>query len=375
MINRRRPPLGILPVVVAVIQILGSNLAAHRFGVPLPGPALVLLLMGPALLLLRRRLPGVMVAGIAVVTVAYMAAGFPWGPFPLSFVLGLVLAVLAGARWWAWGSGAAAGLGFLLAAMHHGENTRVFFVLVWLIVILLVGELMRSARTRREEYRKAAVERSRHQRDEERLVLARDIHDVVAHSLSMINVQASVALHLAKNNNDPHLMYEALENIKAGSKDALVEVREVLAVLRQDAPRVPSQRLEQLDELIQRVRGANLSITFTPPLLPAPDWIDERVETILYRVVQETLTNVVRHAQARNVTVAVELDAQQATVHITDDGVGMGTAVEGNGIGGMRERLGAQGGTLEISTARGAGNRIQGTNVRALIPAPVSWHA
>lgn len=123
------------------------------------------------------------------------------------------------------------------------------------------------------------------------------------------------------------------------------------------------------------MRGANLSITFTPPLLPAPDWIDERVETILYRVVQETLTNVVRHAQASNVTVAVELDAQQATVHITDDGVGMGTAVEGNGIGGMRERLGAQGGTLEIFTARGAGNRILGTNVRALIPAPVSWHA
>lgn len=72
----------------------------------------------------------------------------------------------------------------------------------------------------------------------------------------MLNVQASVALHLAKNTTDPRLMYEALENIKAGSRETLQEVREVPAVLRQDAPRVPSQSLEQLDELIQRVRGA-----------------------------------------------------------------------------------------------------------------------
>ncbi|PQZ91637.1 hypothetical protein CQ018_13460 [Arthrobacter sp. MYb227] len=232
MTNRRRPPLGILPVVLAVIQIVGTHFAAHRVGQTVSLPAALLLLAGPALLLLRRKVPGPMVAGIAAVTVGYMAAGFPWGPFPLSFATGLVLAVLAGARWWAWGSAAAAGFGFLLTALQHGQSTRVFFVLVWLIVVLLAGELGRSAKARRDEYRKAATERARHQRDEERLVLARDIHDVVAHSLSMINVQASVALHLAKNNKDPHLMYEALENIKAGSKEALVEVREVLAVLR-----------------------------------------------------------------------------------------------------------------------------------------------
>lgn len=375
MRNRRRPPLGILPVVVAVIQVVGTHFAARRFGESLSWAAFVLLLAGPALLLLRRRMPGPMVAGISAVTVGYVAAGFPWGPFALSFALGLVLAVLAGARWWAWGSAAVAGLGFLLAAMQHGQSTRVFFVLVWLIVILLVGELVRSARTRRDEYRKAAAERARHRRDEERLVLARDIHDVVAHSLSMINVQASVALHLAKHDKDPGLMYEALENIKAGSKEALVEVREVLAVLRQDAPRVPSQRLEQLGELIQRVRGANLSITFAPPPLPAPDWIDERVENILYRIVQESLTNVVRHAQAKNVTVAVELDAEHAAVAITDDGVGMATATEGNGISGMRERLGAHGGTLGISTAPGAGGPTPGTDIRAWLPAPGSPHA
>lgn len=367
---RRRPPLGILPVAVAVIQVAGSHFAAHRFGEPLPWTAIALLLAGPALLLLRRRAPGPMVAGIAAVTVAYVTADFPWGPFPLAFALGLVLAALAGARWWAWGSAAGAGLGFLITALQHGQTIRVFFVLVWLIVILLVGELARSARTRRDEHRKAAAERAKHQRDEERLVLARDIHDVVAHSLSMINVQASVALHLAKSQKDYCLMYEALENIKSGSKEALSEVREVLAVLRQDAPRVPSQRLEQLDELVQRVRGANLSISFTPPVLPPPAWVDGPVENILYRVVQESLTNIVRHAKASAVAVVMELENTHATVNITDDGVGMGDATEGNGIGGMRERLGAHGGTLMIGTAPGPGGATPGTQITAWLPAP-----
>ncbi len=370
MINRRRPPLGIMPVAVAVAQVVGTHFASHRFNESLSWIAVLLLLAGPALLLLRRRAPGPMVAGIGLVTVGYVAAGFPWGPFPLSYAVGLVLAVLAGARWWAWGSAAAAGLGFLLLAMQHGESTRVFFVLVWLIVVLLVGELGRSAKTRRDEYRRAAMERAKHQRDEDRLVLARDIHDVVAHSLSMINVQASVALHLAKKGGDTRGMYEALENIKSGSKEALSEVREVLAVLRQDAPRVPSQRLEQLDELVQRVRGANLSIIFTPPALPPPGWVDERVENILYRVVQESLTNVVRHAKASRVVVAVQLDEAHAAVAVTDDGIGMGHGSEGSGIGGMRERLGAHGGTLAIDAANAPGAPTSGTRISAWLPAP-----
>lgn len=374
MINRRRPPLGILPVVLAIVQLVGTHFAAQRFNEPLPWSAVLLLLAGPALLLLRRRAPGPMVAGIALATVGYVAAAFPWGPFALSFAIGLVLAVLAGARWWAWGSAAAAGIVFLLLSLQHGESTRVFFVLVWLIVVLLAGELGRSAKTRRDEFRRAAGERAKHQRDEERLMLARDIHDVVAHSLSMINVQASVALHLAKKDGDTAGMLGALENIKSGSKEALSEVREVLAVLRQDAPRVPSQRLEQLDELVARVRGANLSIAFTPPVLPPPDWVDERVENILYRVLQESLTNVVRHAKASRVAVAVELDDGHATVTVADDGIGVGTGDEGNGIGGMRERLGAHGGTLTITTGIPGGAGKPGTRINAWLPAPGIQH-
>lgn len=374
MIKRRHPPLGILPVVVAFIQIFGTSVAARRFDQELTWSAVLLLLAGPALLLLRRKAPGPMVAGIGAVSAGYLVLGYPWGPFPLAFAVGLIFAVLASARWWAWGSAVSVGLIFLRQSMEHGQSSRSFFVLVWLIIVLLIGELARSAKARRDDYRKASNERAKHQRDEERLVVARDIHDVVAHSLSMINVQASVALHLAKKDSDPTQMYEALENIKASSKEALIEVREVLAVLRQDAPRVPSLRLEQLDELVSRVRSAGLSIDFAGPAFPVPGWITERIENILYRVVQESLTNVIRHAQAHSVLVSVKLDEQQALVNIADDGIGIGTNPEGNGLSGMRERLNTMGGTLEISRLQESGLSAPGTTLKAWIPAPGSEH-
>lgn len=375
MINRRRPPLAILPVVVAIIQLVGTHFAALRFGEPLTWFAVLLLLAGPALLLLRRRAPGPMVAGIALVSFGYIAAGFPWGPFALCLAIGLIVSVVAGDRWWAWGSAAAAALAGWSVTLQQGEGRRFVFVLVWLVVVLLVGELARSFRIRGEEFRRAARERAAHQRDEERLVLARDIHDVVAHSLSMIHVQASVALHLDRKDADAAGMREALENIKIGSKEALAEVREVLAVLRQDAPRVPSQRLEQLEDLITRVRGANFLITYTPPILPPPDWVDERVENILYRVVQESLTNVVRHAHANHVEVNVDIDEGQASIRVSDDGIGMGPGREGNGIGGMRERLAARGGSLVITNARPAAAETPGTLVSVWLPATEVPHA
>ena len=372
MTTRRRPPLAVLSVFVASVQVVGTFFAAHRFGTALGWQAVALLLAGPALLLLRRKAPGPMVAGIGGVTALYVIAGFPWGPFPFSLAVGLVLAVAAGKRWWAWGTGAGIALLFFVLATRQELTTRAWFVIIWLVVVLLVGELARMAKDRRIEFRRAAEERAKHRRDEERLVLARDIHDVVAHSLSMINVQASVALHLSRKDGDPATLVEAMENIKAGSKEALDEVREVLAVLRQDAPRVPSQRLEQLADLVQRVRGANLEIGFQPPRMPPPAWVDERVENTVYRVVQESLTNAVRHAKAGRVDVLVELTEQGARITVQDDGIGMGASDEGNGLGGMRERVGSRGGILEITTASAPTGRPgrPGTRINAWIPAP-----
>lgn len=367
MSTRRRPPLA---VAIAVIQVVGTHFAAMHLGLVLPLAAIALLLAGPALLLLRRSLPGPMAAASAGVALGYLASGFPMGPFALSLVIALVLALVAGARWWAWGAAAAFALGFWLLALQHGMAGRSYLILAWVVVIVLVGELLRAARLRAVERRRAETERRSHQRDEERLVLARDIHDVVAHSLSMINVQASVALHLAVKDPDPQKLIEALGNIKSGSGQALAEVREVLSVLRHDAPRIPSQRIAQLPQLVARVSSAELDVHYEPPAAGLAEWVDERVENTVYRVVQESLTNIVRHAHASRALVAVRLDALQAEVVVADDGIGAAAADEGNGLRGLRERVQQLGGTVVLGAGNLPGSAHSGTSITVRIPAP-----
>ena len=349
-----------LPVAVAVVQVVGTHVSAWRHGTELAPGALALLLAGPALLIFRRRAPGAVAAGCAAATLACVAAGLS-GPYVVAMAIALVLALVSGARWWAWGSAAAFAAGVI--GLYLWRGTPPLFSLLWLVVLLLVAELARAGRMRRVEHRRAEAEQRQHQADQERLVIARDIHDVVAHSLSMINVQASVALHLADKDPDPARLLEALANIKAGSAQSLSDVREVLSVLRQDAPRIPSQRLEQLPELLVQLTGIHTS--YSPPG-PVPAWVDEKVENTIYRVVQESLTNVVRHAQATRVEVTVQLTETQALVSVSDDGVGLGLAEEGNGLRGLRERVAALGGTVSIGNLPGA----TGTRITALIPAP-----
>lgn len=369
--GRRRPPLAVLPVVVAFFQLVGSSFSARHQGLELSWIAVVLLLAGPALLLLRRRAPGPAVAAITLVDGAYLFSGYPWGPVVLSLVLGLVFSVLGRARWWGWASVAVLAVGLAVAGLAPGwapgpgqaaGEGRWLVLPAWFAVILLVTELVRSRRDRRSEQLRIAREQASHRRDEERLMLARDIHDVVAHSLSMINVQSSVALHLGRRNPDPQALLEALATIKAGSASALAEVREVLAVLRQDAPRVPSQRLDALDELIDRVRAAGLDVRYSAPAHPWPAWVGERTENVLFRAVQESLTNVVRHAAAGTVDVDLTLDEAAARLRVGDDGCGRAGTPEGNGLRGMRERVAARGGTVELA------DLDPGTSVTVTIP-------
>lgn len=368
MSTRRRPPLALLPVAVAVIQLAGTGAIAAHQGRSLPPAAFLLLLAGPALLLVRRRAPGPMGAGAAAIALAYLAAGFPFGPFLLSLLAALVIAVVSGARWWAWGAAVVFGVGAWLLAAQHAEQ-RIYLLLAWLAVLLLIGELARAGRNRREDWRKAEAERRRHERDEERLVLARDIHDVVAHSLSMINVQASVALHLAVKDPDPDQLIAGLGNIKSGSAHALAEVREVLSVLRHDAPRIPSQRIAQLPELVSRVSSGELSVKYDPPA-DLPDWLDERVENTIYRVVQESLTNIVRHAHATRAEITFTADDAQAEATIADDGIGMAAAEEGNGLRGLCERVQQLGGSVSLAQGQLPGAHRPGTAITVRIPAP-----
>jgi signal transduction histidine kinase len=209
-------------------------------------------------------------------------------------------------------------------------------------------------------------EEERRHASEERLAIARELHDVLAHNISMINVQAGVALHLLEER--PEQARPALTAIKHASKEALTELRSVLGVLRrvdeEDGSKDPSPTLARLDDLVVRANAAGLSVRKEVQgpvrLLPAP------VELAGFRIVQEALTNVVRHAAATRTTVSVTYGDDSVTVQVDDDGRGTvpGPLGSGSGIVGMRERAESIGGFLDA----GPGLDGSGFRVRAWLP-------
>jgi signal transduction histidine kinase len=239
------------------------------------------------------------------------------------------------------------------AADHAG---LVHFALVagWLAMLLAIAELVRVRRAQAAERQRAAEDDERRRVSEQRLALAQELHDVLAHNISLINVQASVALHLIDDR--PEQARPALLNIKVASHDALQELRTALDVLRYggDAPRTPVPNLADLDVLVEGVRagGLDVSMEVVGPVPPLP----AATELAAYRIVQEALTNVTRHARAKAVTVRLGYD-DGVTIEVLDDGVG-GSPTAGNGIRGMRERAVALGGSVDAGPRTGGGFRI-----------------
>jgi len=350
------PPTAVVVAVAAMIQLAGTGFAAaHQPGPghrPLDPAAWALLLAGPALLSLRRRYPVQMLTGVVAVTGTYFALGYSWGPVLLSPALAIIFACVAGKRAVTWSiAGAGVVVVVLVSFLQGGEtwSIRAAAASAWLIILVLIGEGLRIRSERIMDRRRQREAEEQRARDEYRLALARDIHDVVAHSLSMINVRASVALHLGER--DPAQLMPALEAIKGASKESLAEIRQLLGVLREDAPLAPPlhparrDRLDRLPALVDEAGRGGLQIALTQrlsqPLTPEQ-------ETAAYRIVQEALTNVVRHAGARHADVAVTSGAGELVIAVEDDGMGLRGQPEGNGITGMRERVAALGGSLEL---------------------------
>ncbi len=197
--------------------------------------------------------------------------------------------------------------------------------------------------------------------EEERLRIARELHDITAHSLSIIAVQAGAAEKLVERN--PDKAREALRTIRATSKDSLDELRSMLGVLRgsdDDAPFAPTSGLARLPELVAAVEAAGVGVEshVSPELGDLPAYADLSA----YRIVQEALTNVVRHAHATHVSVSVTASDDALTVEVTDDGSGSeslaSAPVEGHGIAGMRERVAALGGEFEAGPCAPSGFRV-----------------
>jgi len=205
----------------------------------------------------------------------------------------------------------------------------------------LVGWVVRH---RRHLAERIADERAARAVTQERLRIARDMHDAVAHSLSMIAMKASVARHVAGVRPEESLT--ALEVIETASREALVEMRRAVGLLRTDEdPAVPLGSDDDLRALADRAEHAGVRVELT---LAGERTAPAGVRLVVYRIVQETLTNVIRHAKATRCTVTVEAGADSVTVRAVDDGtVTVAAPVgAGHGLRGMRERVTAYGGTL-----------------------------
>ncbi|MFF6777168.1 sensor histidine kinase [Streptomyces sp. NPDC012637] len=358
-------------LLVTVFILVGSGFAARNQPdrVALDVLGRVLLVLAAAPLLLRHRHPVPVVLGVSAVTLAYLAAGYPYGPVFVPVAVACFAAVVHGHRraaWWAVGLLWAGHL--LLAhwlyrylpppgdgAASWGQELP---VAAFAVAILAASEL---ARVRREQWARERTERAaaeRRRADEERLRIARELHDVLAHSLSVINVQAGVGLALL--DSDPGQARTALTTIKAASKEALGEVRQVLDTLRApgDAPRAPAPGLDRLPELVEQAAAAGLTVR--TETRGRARRLPPGTELAAFRIVQEALTNVVRHSGSRTATVVLDHGSDALDLRIDDEGPATGgdAGGSGNGLAGMRERAAALGGTIEAGTRPDGGFRV-----------------
>jgi signal transduction histidine kinase len=247
----------------------------------------------------------------------------------------------------------------LLDPAFYGALVSAFAIAVVPAMIALL------VRARRESEREVREQERRRYAYEERLRIARDVHDVVGHSLAVITMQAGVALHLLDKQRAtqarPDRVADSLEAIKQTSREALAELRTTLEVFRSDPddPRSPLPGLARLDALVDGLRAVGREVTLVREQSDDLQLMPAAVDHAAFRIIQESLTNVVRHAGAAHATVRVSRLAGMLTVEVSDDGPATGVPVEGNGIRGMRERARAVGGTLSVFVREPSGLLIR----------------
>jgi signal transduction histidine kinase len=254
--------------------------------------------------------------------------------------------------------------GLWTSAPGHASPLLALGVAAWLIVLLAVAEVVRIRGQRAEAIARSREDQLQRRASEERMRIARDLHDVLAHNISVINVQANTALHLM--DRQPERAREALTAINAVSKQALTELRSVLGVLRtagDDPPRAPSPGLAQLADLLSSAQAAGLEVTLAHTGAERP--LPAETDLAAYRIIQEALTNTARHSESRSAQVEVGYDASVVRIQVDDagparDGSGRNgqPAAAGNGITGMAERAHALGGTLTAGPRPDGGYRV-----------------
>jgi signal transduction histidine kinase len=324
-----------------------------------PGIAAAFGIMAAAPLVVRRRWPLTVVLVLGAVYAAATLANVAFTPFVSNAGPNLAMAVFAAAvrsrrrsSLTAAGLAGAATVASIAVAMHlHPHHDQDAVQIVAVVAAWLAGDMVRAITGYRRQLQlvehRRATEELELARVQERLQLSRDVHDVVSHSLSAIAVQAGVArLVLAQQ---PEQVGDALSAIETASRSALDELRALLRQIRDpaDADEAATPMLADLPVLIDRLRGAGLDVSYqrTGRLRPCAT----AVELSAYRIAQEALTNVAKHASGARTRVEVDQGANELTVTVTDDGGRSSmpaAASDGLGIAGMRERAGLVGGTV-----------------------------
>lgn len=366
-----------------------SNLASSP---SYPGPPekhLAFLVVAAAALGLRRQAQ-LVAPTLAIAVVTWWTSLWPenaQGPFEGFVILvgaAYCLGTIRERRTWQIG-GVVVVLWFLLGlttGLVGGRAGDVASVVVWLVTGFVIGTLIsrrtEQALTATESARVLATEQDRrieHAVEDERARIARELHDVVAHSLSVIVVQASAERRTQRGQTD-HEGREPIDavlgSIEKAGRDALVDLRRLLGLLRRSNEPVslsPQPGLGQLDELVTTVRNSGLQVVvdLSGDSSPLPPGLD----LTAYRIVQESLTNILKHSNARSVRVAIAVQRHQLDVEVTDDGTPKETGPTlaegaGHGLIGMRERVKIFGGSITVG-ARPTG----GWAVHARLPMTV----
>ncbi|HEX3424987.1 MAG TPA: sensor histidine kinase [Acidimicrobiales bacterium] len=355
----------VIAVGVAALEVAALGAAAHHqhVGRVLDPLSLVLLAVGPAALVVRRRYPVEVLIAVFVAALAYSLHAAGIDPLFFALIAAFASAVLRGHRVAAVTSMVAGYLGFLwlrptLGVGHWPRLAGVVALAAWLLVLYAAAEAIRVRRERAAELEHIREAESRRRVSEERLRIARELHDVLAHNISLINVQAATTLHRAERNEER--AYEALATIKKVSQETLVELRSLLGAMREvdeQAPRAPVPGLARLDDLVASSAAAGVAahveISGTSRPLPAA------VDLAAYRILQEGLTNVARHAGTGQADIRVDYGDDEVVLQVDDEGPARGPLVAGTGITGMRERAAALGGELEVGRRPGGGTRLR----------------
>ncbi|MDR7276802.1 sensor histidine kinase [Catenuloplanes atrovinosus] len=373
MSTRRLPPLledaglGVLTTAAVLIAIAVADEPGAR--PPDAGSAAIAVLLG-VLLLGRRRWPlGVLLAG-GVALMGYYVAEYPGIPPALPLAAALYsAAAFARLRWAALVAG-----GFLVLELlmrHHILGQPWLPALAatvtdgsLLMVVVLLGETIRSRRVRLAEAQERLVraEAAREQEAarrvaEERLRIAREVHDVLGHTIAAITVQAGLADDVLDSRPDEARV--ALRAIRSTARQAMTELRTAVGLLRGPASLAPPPGLDGIAALAEVARAAGLEATVVTAGEPAP--VPGPVALTAYRIIQEALTNTVRHAGAHRVRIDLRYAPGTLDVEVTDDGRGAGAAPpDGPGVGlrGMAERAAVVGGALSAGPRPGGGFRV-----------------